>query len=379
MPDTTEKIKMGVSPYLLRLQSVRGIAALAVAAFHSLRVLTYSPSEAKTLRIIMNVIYGPGAVFVFFILSGFVLGLTLTKENPYHIQACADFIKRRFFRLFPATFFTCLLYALVRHYISQNENMGTQYVESSSVTLSEFLKNVFLISTSINAVTWSMQVEWLFSLLLPCAFLFGARSLNFHGSLFVLLVLVCIFLNWTAFGLGPDTAPWSYLFMCYSGWMLALYRTPLTAAYTRLSPSVLYLLITLAVIICITTPHFGNNFELFTLGTTFLLGVIAFDAAPKLFSFLDSKGLISLGNYSYSFYLLNGLCLYFVSKAVFSYFSPEVLTAHVWVATILLWAASVCVGIPVSFVSFHLFEKPFILKRRKVVTTAIHQPSLSQP
>jgi peptidoglycan/LPS O-acetylase OafA/YrhL len=58
--------------FIGRLQSVRGLAALTVAAYHS--ILAFAPEgHVDHVRLVaLDILYGEGAVFVFFILSGFV-------------------------------------------------------------------------------------------------------------------------------------------------------------------------------------------------------------------------------------------------------------------------------------------------------------------
>ncbi len=274
----------------------------------------------------------------------------------------------RRYRLFPATFFTSIIYLLYNRWFYTRhsfEPLSDLFSSAPPTSISALLANIFMLSSSLNPATWSLQVEWLFSLLLPVVYYFADRSLKAHGLIFILLLLIDGFVNWKLFGLTDFTAPWTYLFVCYAGWLLALYRAPLKQAYLRLPRVALDVLIALAFATCLSVQHFAGRFPPFVLAATFLLGLIAFDITPSLFKPLDQKGLISLGNYSYSFYLLHPLVLHIVSGLLLVHFSQHLLATHVWLGATILFTTSVCITIPVSWLGYQLFERPFILSHPK--------------
>jgi peptidoglycan/LPS O-acetylase OafA/YrhL len=172
--------------------------------------------------------------------------------------------------------------------------------------------------------------------------------------------------------------------MCYLGWMLAFYRTPLTAALSRLPRTAIYGLIAAAFFLCVTTPHFGNHFELFVLGAAFLLSVIAFDLTPDLFRFLDNRALIALGNVSYSFYLFHPLFLMLLAEAFLLHAPQTLMASHLWLSTFVLWASSVMATIPFSFLSYRICEHPFTSPHPKpgsgkTPKVALLKPDVSLP
>ena len=85
---------------ILGLETLRGLAALAVAFYHF-------PSDS--LLFIQN---GYMAVYLFFSLSGFVITLNYFKKID-NIKSLIVFQKKRFFRLYPVHFFVLILVLLI--------------------------------------------------------------------------------------------------------------------------------------------------------------------------------------------------------------------------------------------------------------------------
>lgn len=363
--------------FIQRLQSVRGLAALTVAASHSLEAFNFQGKEASVKRLLGNIAYGPGAVFVFFILSGFVLGLTLSRKKPHDWSVCIDFLKRRFFRLFPVMLFSTVVYWIFCRFAFPSrsfEPISDWFSSKPGTSLGEVSQNICMLSTSLNPVTWSLQVEWLFSLLLPIVYFWIGPSWKANTFMLCLLVLTFLFLGFNTFHLKPVAAPWSYLFMCYSGWMLAILKEPLSTRLSRLPRPAIYLLIVIASGVCLSTPHFGNHFIPFTVAATFLIGVIALDAAPSLFTLLDSKSLVVLGDISYSFYLFNPLFLALLLEALLFYVSPTLLADHLWIFTLILWIGSAVLTVPFAYLSYCLCERPFTSAHYKKSTRIVASP-----
>jgi len=112
--------------FIVGLESIRGLAALSVALFHSFHLLPVdgirvyditlwnAPStDGLLMRLIMIPFNGGAAVSLFFVLSGFVLALSLRRDNrALELKAWA-FVLRRFFGIYPALAINVGLYAVV--------------------------------------------------------------------------------------------------------------------------------------------------------------------------------------------------------------------------------------------------------------------------
>jgi peptidoglycan/LPS O-acetylase OafA/YrhL len=112
---------------------------------------------------------GNGAVMVFFVLSGYVLWGSFARKRPTTADV-PDYIVARLFRLLPLVVATTLLYWLV-----------------TSPSPGELIANMLLLSTGMNKVLWSLQVEMIGSMVIFIAWL-AAR--NDPTKLFIALCVV---------------------------------------------------------------------------------------------------------------------------------------------------------------------------------------------
>src|SRR5258708_7863764 len=92
-----------------RLESLRGVAALMVAGYHSFDVLEFhgwQHSAFTGIRILFN---GNAAVILFFVLSGLVLGLSLERSKEPFGVSYGLFCVRRILRICPAHWIALLV------------------------------------------------------------------------------------------------------------------------------------------------------------------------------------------------------------------------------------------------------------------------------
>lgn len=138
---------------LLEIDALRGVAAMAVVLFHFTQrfVELFAPAEPPSLL----VTHGHYGVNLFFIISGFVIFMTLERT-----RRPMDFVVSRFSRLFPAYWCAIVLTFVITHALS---------LPIKTVTLPQALANVFMIHglfkvPHVDGVYWTLQVELLFYL-----------------------------------------------------------------------------------------------------------------------------------------------------------------------------------------------------------------------
>jgi peptidoglycan/LPS O-acetylase OafA/YrhL len=145
----------------LALDGVRGLAALSVALGHCVLMVaglevwekTASDFPAMTPeqfieRVLFLLFPSNAAVMVFFVLSGHVLWASFARKRA-GIADAPDYVLARAFRLLPLVIATTILFLLVVR-----------------PPLAEVLANMVLLSTSMNNVLWSLQVEMVGSLVI---------------------------------------------------------------------------------------------------------------------------------------------------------------------------------------------------------------------
>ncbi|KAI6212702.1 hypothetical protein M3Y94_00059300 [Aphelenchoides besseyi] len=149
-------------------------------------------------------------VDIFFVISGYLMCLILSRKRPINLPVCVDFYYRRVKRIVPL-YFTVILVVLValRHVISPIE--FTQLYEEAIPALG-FYSNIpnmreaayFDISSELYYFlhSWSLSVELQFYLIVPLIFVFFDRIEQLRLSLRLTLIAVI-----------PIT---SFIFQCYA-------------------------------------------------------------------------------------------------------------------------------------------------------------------
>lgn len=163
---------------LATLDTFRGIAALAVVLFH----LTLHQEEAP-----VHFSWGVTGVDLFFIISGFVIYMTLNKTTK-----AIDFVVARFSRLYPV-YWTAVTLTAIWMFIGKQLNY-------SDISWAEYLVNMTMFQhyfgvRDLDESYWTLIVEMLFYGLMLLAFLFNKiKNLEWYG--FALVILQALVHTW---------------------------------------------------------------------------------------------------------------------------------------------------------------------------------------
>ncbi len=171
------------------VDGLRAVAVLAVIAFHF--GVGLAPS-------------GFIGVDIFFVISGYVIALSLTRNHKVSIfQYIAEFYKRRFLRILPALIFCLLVVGLVSQlfipnsWLSSSNNRTGYYAfwGLSNFALTSRVDGYFKVRSGFNPFihTWSLAIEEQFYLFFPVLFLPWIRryyGTNMKKNLLSHLVLI---------------------------------------------------------------------------------------------------------------------------------------------------------------------------------------------
>jgi peptidoglycan/LPS O-acetylase OafA/YrhL len=132
------------------IDALRGIAAVSVLLFHYSRIYDFYHPQAPTLG--FEFLIGYYGVYLFFVISGFVILLTL-----HRCRTGLDFVVSRFSRLFPAYWAAILTSTIVLSFIESRPE----------ASLAQFLINFTMTERllgfqHIDAVYWTLNVEMSF-------------------------------------------------------------------------------------------------------------------------------------------------------------------------------------------------------------------------
>ncbi len=328
------------------LDSSRGLASLAVLLAHfQLTVLPQfndSWIQKTPLKLLFD---GEAAVLYFFILSGYVLTMSIKKvENP-NILLYAKFILKRIFRIYPAFIFTLFASFLLLKFIPcQTVGWLSRYwttLPDFTALIKQALLIVRLPNDPLQRILphdWTLSIEMAVSILLPFLAIASKKS-----------PWIILLFSYSAIKfLHLDPFVWDF--------SLGIFIAQLTLEKNRL-PEYLQLKIPLIFITCILL-FAGYIFpEIMKLADKILIHHKSWGLAILLYLLLSTesfKKLLSfppltfLGKISYSFYLLHLIILYYLNASFTGLNAPLFLAIYLSVTSIL------------ASITYYLIEKPFI-------------------
>ena len=167
------------TPRLAELDALRGLAAMSVVLFHYTTRITQLYGEPFTPTLTFP--RGDLGVHLFFIISGFVIFMTLD-----HTRSAADFVVGRFSRLFPT------YWAAIALTFCLTAALG---LPGRSVSALQALANAPMLHgllgiPHVDGVYWTLEVELLFYLLMLGGFAATRRSRSGVSGLCLVLLAV---------------------------------------------------------------------------------------------------------------------------------------------------------------------------------------------
>ena len=339
-----------------RLEAVRGLAAIAVALFHSVLIVENTPGNGIGVGQAISILNGPAAVTLFFVLSGFVLGLSLRRASGSFREIYLRFAVRRVFRIYPAVIVSTAVAVMIILLCRTFPPTLSTYMRTfpqQHITLVSIVKQLFLIDF-LNPVTWTLRMEMVCSLMLPLAFWLEMKwpvalwaALAFFIGLAQCFPTVISIVVMPAFLVGyllPLTTPWWSSVMA-SRWQGAV-------------------LFVLGLVLLVSARALGWNLASSTLlesiGSAFIVGSVVFGAHLHLFSFFDWHPIKVAGRVSYSYYVYHFPILMLTMAIVLPRLPTTLVLTQPLVTAFILWVTSSLVAFPVAMLSYAAVEKPFI-------------------
>lgn len=258
------------------LDGLRGIAAFSVILFHFTTRLNSKFTDVKVDPVI-DFKHGHYGVDLFFIISGFVIIMTLDR-----IQGPWEFACKRFIRLYP-TFWICLLMT----YFFVNQFGPSTLHRSSFELLVNFTMLPSLFHTkAVDGVYWTLLIEMAFYFLVFIILVLKSKK---HVSFYCFIYLLVAFCYFNIFHYRPYVYYGSlfiagiHLYKIWNGDIHWTNHLPIAGSFLLVCYS-LNLTATLISLACILL------FYLFIYGGA---------------DFLKNKALTFLGQISYPLYLLH--------------------------------------------------------------------------
>ena len=274
---------------LVEIDALRGVAAMAVVLFHyTTRYMElYSFKSPPSF----SFAYGHYGVNLFFIISGFVIFMTLERTSRP-----LDFVVSRFSRLFPVYWAAIFVTFAITHWLGLPGKLVGFGTAAANMLM---LHGLFRIP-HVDGVYWTLEVELLFYF--GMFFLFRIRRLSrIHGVLMALLaVRLLYFAMKQAFGIELPWILFRLAILAYIPWFaigISIYlATSRQGPGTWKSPAG-------TVAMAILTLAITESIGLATLALA-MAAVVYFAASGRL-TWLRSPVLVWLGAISYPLYLIH--------------------------------------------------------------------------
>ncbi|CUJ43438.1 Uncharacterized protein conserved in bacteria [Achromobacter aegrifaciens] len=353
-------------PKILSLEGLRGVAALAVVLSHlALQFFPHaavggnhpihSSIDSWLYNSPLRVLYaGFFAVCIFFVMSGYVLSRKFlrTHDNRILIDATA----KRYFRLAIPVLTSCIFMVVTASLVQSMEGLGSRLWGASG----EALYGAFFFgSNSYNAVIWTMQVEFLGSMIL-FAFLFVFGRFGYAPLAAVVLCSGMMYLNqltgyfFAMFIIGIYVDKLTFLIRHWTlsvpVFLFGLYL----GAYD--GPSNAYRQVAIFANILQFDHGIKLNWPVLFPGLGAILVVAATLAAGPVNSFFSSRVPVWLGKVSFSLYLTHTVVLLVlaapVAKLLASLGSVQ--------AALIACAVSVVASLGVSVLFYRAVDKPSV-------------------
>ncbi len=272
---------------LVAVDALRGLAAMAVVLFHY--TTGFAERYAVGTQPTVSFPHGHFGVNLFFVISGFVIFMTLERT-----QRPMDFVVSRFARLFPCYWAAvALTFAVVSW-------MG---LPGKEVTATQALLNVLMVHgllgvPHVDGVYWTLEVEMLFYGWVLLLFVLGYLH-RIHWALWAFLGLWLVY-QLLAKGLGVDLS-WTLsrlLILKYVPWFalgICVYQLTQRQWPSRQLPA------TMALALLVLTVADGWRIGLLGASFAALVWLAASGRAP----WLGNRVLVFLGAVSYPLYLVH--------------------------------------------------------------------------
>lgn len=351
----------------------RAIAAIGVLYTHTWALLKFPQFNLGGIDLMKVLNLWGNGVHLFFVISGFCFFLVMRRMNSIEPKTSLHFWKKRWLRIAPAFYVSCLAYLLLG--VVTNTIRGDFWdLMYKLVANLGFVQN-HVPGAEINAIFWSLAVEWHFYLLLPFLFYFIHKKGFLRTITGVALFGIIINLLHYKGMLFPGDKWWYTIFanINHFVWGIVLgYFFFEKVALPKFFRSGFGLLLGLAIAYIgksmFSTPvveklhEFGFIFQSFgPITMTFGFAVLLYNTLTynRMSALMGSRVLAATGKISFSFYLWHTLAL----VGVYSLFGHYIPPTAAGVFTLL--ALVMVVLIPFSFLSYTLLELPYFKKREK--------------
>ncbi len=367
---------------------------MTVAIAHSFRVFPAAGAQGVAVNWIDSAFNGNAAVTLFFVLSGYVLGLSLRHTPGFSARTMGSFTVRRFFRIYPV-FLISTLFVIGCLWCSAHFRwpfpgwFGTSDSYRPSLLnpgippgAATVIRNLLLWSPSLNLVTWTLGIELRCSVLLPLLHWWSGK-LSLRGRLLLLLGLVftaCLPKWCLVLGSANAEAALSilhdgfggYLFLFYLGYLLpelgpVLFRGINKSAAQWLFPWV-------PLVLFLGADRWGDELRILQgPAAAAIIGHLLYGTEHRVHRWLDAPLARFYGKISYSFYLWHDLVLIVLARTTAHFVPKTILVPGALVFGGMMMLASCAITTGIAALGFRWIERPFVEWSKRITARPVNR------
>lgn len=216
-----------------RLEGLRGLCALGVAYAHFIGFNFFDSFKIPGAVFLLHFQFAHIAVLVFFIISGYVMGISHINI-PFNKGNVVEYLKKRLIRLYPIYLFALFITLIFGcRFISLNQMVGHVF----------FLQEFLVKTTTTNSSLWSLSFEVVYYLIFLVLWAVNRHSKNLYVGLMTLSAFAALFCN--------SNNCLQSLLIGWVFWLLGLYFSQLVGApdnkKTDFKPFISYFFVLLAI------------------------------------------------------------------------------------------------------------------------------------
>ena len=348
--------------FIPELDGLRFVAILSVVLFHLYGFIEYKDNSfynsSYNFNFVLNLIKnGNFGVELFFVLSGFILGLPFARYYLLNgrIISIKSYFLRRLSRLEPPYIIVMFSLLIGSIFISKNLSItdGTQSFLASIGYMHNF---IYAEPSLINTVAWSLEIEIQFYILAPLLSLFFSIKNNITRR--TLLIFITLFFSvFSILVTLPFLSILDYLQYFLLGFLLVdFYLIEKVKNKTSILRNI-FTIISFLIIFSFNEKYFNTNFQksLWNISVLILIFFAYYNVIlRKSLRFFSKRAITNVGGMCYTIYLIHFAIISFIGNPLLSiqFSSNPILNIGLYSVIIL---SSILL---VSVVFFMLIERP---------------------
>ena len=313
---------------------------------------------------------GKNGVYLFFVLSGFLITYLLIKEkNKLGTILFKNFFLRRIFRIWPLYYFIVLISFIVIPFLAHTFDIFqltpsyfNRIAEPANYSVKSFLLYLFFLpnvalSLGISVVgasqSWSVGVEEQFYVLWPILVYLFRRNIIWVFGFIILLLASFHFFQIKIISPIFKILPFEFMAIGAIGGYLFYYYNEKIELFSK--SKYLYLLLLLLILSFLFIPFFSQYFQNMVLSCLFLFLILMTinNENPMVFR---NKYFSFLGQISYGIYMYHPFVMFLLFPIATKYIYPSSFLAY----NIFVYLLVISVTILISHISYKYLESTFI-------------------